>query len=69
MLSIKQIKQQIKLNEWELRKAVIDSKTDRVIELNTARLLLLETLVQLLDTKLNNKENVTLNKGNIKWTA
>lgn len=59
MLTIKQIKQQIKINEWELRKAIIDSKTDRVIELNTARILLLETLVQLLDTKLNQKQLVS----------
>lgn len=58
MLTVKQLKQQIKLNEWELRKAIIDSKTDRVIELNIARVLLLETLVQLLDTKLNQKQLV-----------
>lgn len=59
MLTIKQIKQQIKMNEWELRRAIIDSKTDRVIELNTARILLLETLVQLLDNKLNQKQLVS----------
>lgn len=58
MLTIKQIKQQIKINEWELRKAIIDSKTNRVIELNTSRVLLLETLVELLDTKLNQKQLV-----------
>lgn len=58
MLTIKELKQQIKLNEWELRKAVIDSKTDRVIELNTARILLLESLVKVLDTKLNQKQLV-----------
>lgn len=58
MLTIKQIKQQIKMNEWELRKAIIDSKTDRVIELNSARVLLLESLVEMLDTKLNQKQLV-----------
>lgn len=59
MLTIKQIKQQIKMNEWELRRAIIDSKTDRVIELNSARVLLLESLVELLDTKLNQKQLVS----------
>lgn len=59
MLTIKQIKHQIKMNEWELRKAIIDSKTDRVIELNTVRVLLLESLVEVLDTKLNQKQLVS----------
>lgn len=59
MLTIKQIKQQIKMNEWELRKSIIDSKTYRVIELNSARVLLLESLVEMLDTKLNQKQLVS----------
>jgi hypothetical protein len=68
MLSIKELKNQLKLNEWELTKAVIDSNGNRVIELNTARIILLATLVEMLDTKLNQKENVS-NKGQIKWIA
>ena len=68
MLSIKELKNQLKLNEWELTKAVIDSNGNRVIELNTARMILLATLVEALDNKLSQKQNVN-NKGQIKWTA
>ena len=59
MLTIKQIKNELKLNQWELQKAVIDSNHNRIIELNTARMILLETLVQILDTKLNQKHLVS----------
>ena len=68
MMTIKEIKNQLKLNEWELKKALIDSNGNRVIELSTARMILLETLVDVLDNKLNQKQNVN-NKGQIKWTA
>ncbi len=67
-MTIKELKNQLKLNEWELTKAIIDSNGNRVIELNTARIILLATLVEALDTKLNQKQNVN-NKGQIKWTA
>lgn len=59
MLTIKQIKNELKLNEWELKKSIIDSNHNRIIELNTARMILLETLVQILDTKLNQKQLVS----------
>lgn len=55
MLTIKQIKNELKLNQWELQKAIIDSNCNRIIELNTSRLILFETLVKLLDNKLNTK--------------
>jgi hypothetical protein len=58
MMTIKELKNQLKLNEWELKKACIDSNGNRIIELNTARVLLLESLVQALDTKLNKKHLV-----------
>jgi membrane protease subunit (stomatin/prohibitin family) len=56
MLSIKEIKNQLKLNKWELKKAIIDSNGNRVIELNTARLILLETLNEILETQLNKQK-------------
>lgn len=59
MLTIKEIKNQIKINEWERQKAVIDSNCNRIIELNTARILLLELLVKALDNKLNQKQLVS----------
>lgn len=59
MLTIKEIKNQLKLNEWERQKAAIDSNCNRIIELNAARILLLELLVQVLDTKLNQKQLVS----------
>ena len=67
-MTIKELKNQLKLNEWELTKAIIDSNGNRVIELNTARMILLATLVEALDNELNQKQNVN-NEGQIKWTA
>lgn len=63
MLTIKTIKNQLKLNQWELKKAVIDSNCNRIIELNTARMILLESLVQILDTQLSKKELITNKKA------
>lgn len=59
MLTIKDIKNQLKINEWERQKAVIDSNCNRIIELNISRILLLELLVKALDTKLNQKQLVS----------